>query len=169
MVVAMPAEKRKNRTATRVVWVGVAMGVVVLSGGGGAVAARLIGSAQIADNAIRSVDVRDDGLRPRDLRPGLRETWRSALTGYEVQHRRFIVAEDLTEFSINCPEGKVVLGAGEWTGGAAVVHKSAPAVTDDSTNPPPPRGWEWTIKLRNPEVVDEVDARLYITCADHVR
>ncbi len=68
-----------GRSLTHLVSAGVAGALVALVLGplGGAIAAVTIGSKQIADDSIRSRDVRDGGLRLRDLDPATR----TALSG----------------------------------------------------------------------------------------
>lgn len=55
-----------------------ALAAMVLAGPGQAVAAAIIGSPQIADNSIRSRDVRDGGLKLRDLDPAITTSLRGA-------------------------------------------------------------------------------------------
>jgi membrane protease YdiL (CAAX protease family) len=76
-----PRSRDTDGTRTASITTGVAASVVLmtLGAGGGAVAAGLIGSDQIADGSIRSRDVRDQTLRLADLDPTTRDGLRGAI------------------------------------------------------------------------------------------
>lgn len=138
--------------------------LAALGGTGGAVAARLIGSEQIADNSLRSVDVRDGDLALEDLGTSTRDSL-SALNGYEVRWTRMILTGDQLPYwqhQINCPPGKVPLGAGQIVRGADVLA-SHPLLVDDRTSTRA-TGWLWRLIPTMP-VDDEQDVYLYVTCA----
>ena len=142
-----------------------AAALVALGGTGGAYAGRLIGSEQIADNSVRSVDVRDGDLGLQDLDPGTRATLDTALTGYEVRWIRQTVPGNQVPwpYRIECPDGKVALGGGEIAYDARVLA-SFPATVDERTSTRA-TGWIWNIDPNVPEDSD-TDVWLYVTCAN---
>lgn len=138
--------------------------LIALGGTGGAYAARLIGSEQIADNSVRSVDVRDGDLGVHDLAPGIRTTLDTALTGYEVRWLRTILPGHRgseQEERLECPAGKVALGGGQITFQAHVLA-SFPATNEQTGRA---TGWIWWIDPNVPED-SEADVWLYVTCAN---
>ena len=143
--------------------------ILVTGASGGAVAARLIGSAQIADDSVQSVDLKDGDVAAADLRPGLRSTIAGALTGYTVRENRWTLSgdwldpgRDFLTLRSECPDGKVALGGGEAVGGAFDVLASIP-MFDETTNRA--SGWMW--RLRPNFAPDhEEDVWLYVTCAN---
>ena len=149
--------------------IAVVVGAAILVAGasGGAAAVRLIGSAQIQDNSVRSVDIRDGDLAAADLQPGIQSTIHSALTGYTVRESRQTLSGD-TEgepfkvWQVHCPAGKVVLGGGEQIGEAFDLLASFPAY-DETTRRA--NGWIWRL---HPNIApdSEADVWFYVTCAD---
>ena len=100
------------------------MTVVALAAGtGGAVAGGMITSAQIKDNTVRSVDVRNGTLKVADISPGAV----SALRG--ISDYEFVTTQEpvpaSTDYAITkaCPPGKsLITAAGSWVGSNAAVQ-----------------------------------------------
>ncbi len=143
-------------------------GAMSLAGAGGAYAGLQVGSAQIRDNSVRSVDVRDGTMAGRDLRPAVRDALRrsGALSGTEVVWTRWILASDSVghRSTLHCPDGKVAL-SGVSNGGR--LRFSAP-LFDEMDDGVPPTGWGWRIDPTHPDTTgqDEEDIWQYLVCAD---
>jgi hypothetical protein len=95
---------------------GIAVACLLLGSAGGAVAGRLVTSADIKDGTIRSVDLRNHSVQPDDL--GRKTSARlGAVTGYEV---KAVTGDDVASgdqdgFAVSCPRGRALLGAsGYW-------------------------------------------------------
>ncbi len=133
-----------------------------VAGAGGAWAGLQVGSGQIRDESIRSVDVRDATLAGRDLRPGLRRAVLAGIPGYQVVWRRDILSGDRAfgEYTLQCPAGKVALSGGSVGGD---LLWSGPLANEEAT-PVRSHGWRWRI---DPAVAadSETDVWLYLTCA----
>ena len=95
---------------------GIAVACLLLGSAGGAVAGRLVTSADIKDGTVRSVDLDNHSVQPVDL--GRKVTGRlGALTGYRVKPvTGDLVAPGVQDgFAVSCPKGRVLLGAsGYW-------------------------------------------------------
>ena len=148
-----------NRTAAALAVAAVA---TTVAGGTGALVGLQVGSDQIRDQSVRSVDVRDATLGARDLRPGLRRAMAGGLAGYEVVWRRDILAGDRAygDYTLTCPAGTVALSGGN-VGGDLVW--SGP-LADEEAQPVLSRGWRWRIDPAVP-ADSETDVWLYLTCA----
>lgn len=151
----------------RIIAVAVGAAILVAGASGGATAVRLIGSAQIEDNSVRSVDIKDGDLAAADLQLGIQTTIQSALTGYTVRESRQTLSGD-TEggpfkvWQVHCPAGKVALGGGEQIGEAFDLLASFPAY-DETTRRAD--GWIWRLR---PNIApdSEADVWFYVTCAN---
>ena len=151
----------------RIVAVVAGAAILVAGASGGATAARLIGSDRIADESIRSVDIKDGEVAAQDLEPAVRATLQGALTGYTVRESRQTFSGDTggapaIEWKVPCPAGKVALGGGHQVGAAFDVLASFPAYDEDTRRAD---GWVWRL---HPTIgpLDDADVWFYVTCAD---
>lgn len=95
---------------------GIAVACLLVGSAGGAVAGRLVSSADIRDGTVRSIDLQNHGVQPIDL--GKKATDRlGAVTGYRVKK---VTGDDVASreqngFGVSCPKGRILLGAsGYW-------------------------------------------------------
>lgn len=158
-----------NRTTA--VGVGAAM-LVTLGGVGGAVAANTIGSKDIKDNSVRSVDVRDGNLGMRDMnrftqdrinQPGPKgergpagpqgeqgpagPAGEDGVSGYEVRSKEVVLPAGgaPTTVVIDCGENKVALGGGykvDTPTGVNVFHNMGANLTKQSDGTWSSNAWE---------------------------
>ena len=124
---------------------------VILAGAGSAAAGSLITSAQVQNNTLRSIDVKNKSLKFRDLGPGARTKLKgepgpqgpqgepgggsggpAAVAGYEQVSEATDASNSLKTLTVECPAGKRALSAGASVPvGAAVISNIR--VTEDGT------------------------------------
>jgi hypothetical protein len=95
---------------------GIAVACLLLGSAGGAVAGRLVTSADIKDGTVRSVDLANHSVQPVDLAKQA-TTRLGAVTGYRVKAVTgdAVAAGGEDDFAVSCPRGRVLLGAsGYW-------------------------------------------------------
>lgn len=138
-------------------------GAVILASAaaGGVGLGRQITSAQIADNTVRSVDIRNDDVALVDLQPAVRNKIAGSLSGYTMIETRMTLNRDERTIKRSCPDGKVALAGSERTGNAFDVD-SYP-IYDETTDRA--SGWAWDLDPTFDGDVDE-DVWLYVTCAN---
>jgi hypothetical protein len=95
---------------------GIAVACLLVGSAGGAVAGRLVTSADIKDGTVRSADLQNHSVQPIDL--GKKTTARlGTVTGYKVKKVTgdLVANGDQDGFGVSCPRGRVLLGAsGYW-------------------------------------------------------
>jgi hypothetical protein len=105
---------------------------VILAGAGSAAAGSLITSAQVQNNSLKSVDVKNKSLKLRDLGPGARTKLKgetgpqgpqgepgqggsggpAAISGYEQVSQATDANGSVKSITVECPAGKKALSAG---------------------------------------------------------
>lgn len=136
--------------------VAVAAGAAILVAGasGGAGAAHLVGSPQIRDNSVRSVDIRNGTLGRSDLRPALGAGLSAALSragrisGYQVLGDRTVVipgdADGRHAWRMPCPLGEVAVSGGQrYNGNLVDLWGSGPYVSRSGQ-----WGWFWFFRSK---------------------
>ena len=131
-------------------------GTVILVAGasGGAGAAHLIGSRQIRDDSVRSIDIRNGTVGMPDLRPALRGGLSTvlarpgAIRGYEVLGDRTVIipgdADGTHAWRMPCPPGKVAVSGGQRYDGTLVdLWGSGPYVSRSGQ-----WGWFWYFRSK---------------------
>ncbi|GAA4815950.1 hypothetical protein ACFQ0K_07565 [Nocardioides caeni] len=133
---------------SHVTTIAVCAGLVVAAGAGGAVAGAQITGAQIKDNTVTTVDIKNGTLTRADLAP----TSRGPVALHVKTVQSYIPASDWAKVSYTCPGTRKVLSAEAWlVSSRAAVQVEVPT--------------EQVANAYSPDVTEADTVRMRVVCA----